>query len=198
MKKLLISAVLCATTLSFTATAALKTSNNLRFVGDTEYASLCEAAATNNIDAFKSDVRQHAFNLGKSQHNMLKLLKSSENFQCDGQSVSEFAQSRGAADVASYISGDYAGQQLASADKYKFVGDSSYKNFCKAAVTNNVQLFKTALSSKVGSLGASRQEVMDTILEADNITCAGQSLTEFFEARGASSVISYIADKVSN
>lgn len=199
MKKLLISAVICATTLSFTASAALKSANNLKFVGDTEYASLCEAAATDDLNLFVSNVRQHAFALGKSKRNMLKLLKSSDNFQCAGQSLPEFAQARGASEVAGYILGDNsANQELASTSKYKFVGDQNFKNFCKAAVTNDLKLFKSALSSKVGSLGSSRKEVMDKVLESDNVTCAGKSLTEFFQERSASSVINYISEKVSN
>ena len=160
MKKLLISVVVCAATLSFNAIASLK------FVGDTEYAALCEAAATNNLDMFKSNVKQHAFYLRKSKRDMLNLLASGDNFQCAGQSIPSFAQARGAVDVANYITSENADQQVASTSKYKFVGDTNYKNFCKAAVTNNVALFERAVSSQVGRIGSSKKEVMDKVLES--------------------------------
>jgi hypothetical protein len=33
------------------------------------------------------------------------------------------------------------------------------------------------------------------VLQADNVTCAGESLGEFFQSREASNVMSYIAEK---
>lgn len=197
MKKLLISAVVCVATLSLNASASLKNGNNFKFVGDTKYAALCEAAATNDLDLFKSNVKDHAFSLGFSKRSMLRILASGDNFQCGGQSVPNFAKSRGAADVANYITGEDTGsnEQVASTSKYKYVGDTNYKNYCKSALTNNVELFKRTLSSQVGSIGSSKQEVMDKVLEAENVTCAGQGLVEFFQERGATSVINYISEK---
>ena len=191
MKKLLMSVVVCVATLSFNASASLK------FVGDTKYAGLCEAAATNDLGMFKSNVKQHAFFLRKSKRGMLSLLASENNFQCAGQSIPEFAKSRGAADIANYITGENSDSnaQVASTSKYKFVGDTNYKNFCKAALTNNVALFERAVSSQVGRIGTSKKEVMDKVLEDKNVTCAGQSLVEFFQERGATSVINYISEK---
>ena len=41
MKKLQLSAVICAATLSLNASASLKSADNFKFVGDTQYAELC-------------------------------------------------------------------------------------------------------------------------------------------------------------
>jgi hypothetical protein len=36
---------------------------------------------------------------------------------------------------------------------------------------------------------------MDKVLDADNVTCAGESLSEFFQSREATNVMSYITEK---
>ena len=194
MKKLLLSAI-CTATLSLNASASLTSTNNFKFVGDTQYAELCQAAATNDLALFKRNVKQHGFRLGTSKNKMLSLLAIEDNFQCGGQSLVEFSESRGSQDIADYISGSGAKAETASTNKFKFIGDKNYKNFCKSAVTNNVDLFKRALSRQIGSLGFSKKEVMDKVLDADNVTCAGESLGNFFQSREATNVINYIAEK---
>lgn len=195
MKKLLLSTVICAATLSFNASASLKSASNFKFVGDTQYADLCEAAATNDLGLFKKNVKQHGFRLNASKRKMLMLLTSGDNFQCAGQSLVAFSESRGSQDIADYLTGTEAEVKTASTSKYKFVGDRNFKNFCKSAVTNNVSLFRRAVSSQIGNLGFTKKEVIDKVLDADNVTCAGESLGEFFQSREATSVMSYIADK---
>ncbi|WP_289032070.1 hypothetical protein [uncultured Paraglaciecola sp.] len=197
MKKLLLTAVVTFATFSFSANAALNTANKFKFTGDTKYASLCEAAATNNLELFKSSVRETAYSLGKSKRSMLNLLASADSFSCAGQSVAAFAQSRGATDVASYVNGDSASEGQLASSKYKFVGSSQFKSFCEAAVTDNAEMFERALSRQVGSIGASKSDVMDKVLDAEGVKCAGKGLVEFFQERGATSVINYISEKVS-
>lgn len=195
MKTLLLSAVICAATLSLNANAALKSANNFKFVGDTQYAELCQAAVTNDLSLFKKNARQHAFRLSASKNKMMTLLASGDHFQCAGQSLVEFSKSRGSQDIANYLTHSAAKTDSASTEKYKFVGDSGYKNFCKSAVTNSVGLFRRAVNSKIGSLGVSQQEVMDKVLQADNVTCAGKSLSDFIQSREATHVINYITEK---
>lgn len=195
MKTLLLSTVICAATLSFNASASLKSANNFKFVGDTQYAALCEAAATNDLGLFKKNVRQHGFRLSASKSKMLMLLTNADNFECAGQSLVEFSESRGSQDVADYLTGTDAKVETAATSKYRFVGDRDFKNFCKSAITNNVNLFKRALSSQIGNLGFNKKEVMGKVLEADNVTCAGESLGEFFQSHDATNVMSYIAEK---
>jgi hypothetical protein len=197
MKKLLLTAI-CAATLSLNASASLKSANNFKFVGDTQYAELCQAAATNDLDLFKRNVKQHGFRLGTSKNKMLSLLAAEDNFECAGQSLVEFSESRGSQEVANYILGSGAKVEAASVNKFKFIGDKNYKNFCKSAVTNNVDLFKRALSRQIGSLGFSKKEVMDKVLDADNVTCSGESLGKFFQSREATNVMNYIAMKAAD
>jgi 3-methyladenine DNA glycosylase Tag len=194
MKKLLLSAI-CTAALSLNASASLKSANNFKFVGDTQYAELCQAAATNDLALFKRNVKQHGFRLGTSKNKMLSLLASEDNFQCAGQSLVDFSESRGSQSIADYISGSEAKVTAVSTNKFKFIGDENFKNFCKSAVTNNVDLFKRAVSKQIGNLGFSKKEVMDRVLDADNVTCSGQSLEDFFQSREATNVMNYIAAK---
>jgi hypothetical protein len=194
MKKLLLTTI-CAATLSLNASASLKSANNFKFVGDTQYAGFCEAAATNDLDLFKKNVKQHGFRLSASKDKMIALLASGDHFQCANQNLVEFSESRGSQDVVDYLTGANATVETASTSKYKFVGDKNFRNFCKSAVTNNVDLFKRAVSSQIGRIGFSKKEVMDKVLDADNVTCAGERLSEFFQSREASKVMSYITEK---
>lgn len=194
MKTLLLSTI-CAATLSFNANASLKSANNFKFVGDTEYAELCQAAATNDLGLFEENVKQHGFKLSVSKNKMLTLLASEDHFRCAGQGLVAFSQSRGSQDITDYLTGTKSKVETASTNKFRFVGDREFKNFCKSAVTNNVRLFKRAVSSQIGSLGFTKKEVIDKVLDADNVTCAGENLGEFFESRQATNVMSYIAEK---
>jgi hypothetical protein len=194
VKKLILTTI-CAATLSLNASASLKSANNFKFVGDTEYAELCQAAATNDLGLLKKNVKQHGFRLSVNKSKMLMLLTSADNFECAGQSLVEFSESRGSQDVADYLTGADAKVETASTSKYKFIGDKNFKNFCKSAVTNNVGLFKRAVNSQMGKLGFSKKEVMDRVLDADNVTCSGERLSEFFQSRKATNVMSYIAEK---
>ncbi|MFT6806462.1 MAG: hypothetical protein ACJAWT_001869 [Glaciecola sp.] len=193
--KMLLLTTICAATLSLNASASLKSANNFKFVGDTQYAELCQAAATNDLGLFKKNIKQHGFRLSASKDKMIELLANEEHFQCADQGLVAFSESRGSQDIADYLTGADARVETASTSKFKFVGDRNFKNFCKSAVTNNVGLFKRAVSSQIGRLGFSKKEVMDKVLDADNVTCAGESLSEFFQSREATDVMSYITEK---
>jgi hypothetical protein len=192
---MLLLTTICAATLSLNASASLKSANNFKFVGDTQYAELCQAAATNDLGLFKKNVKQHGFRLSASKDKMIELLANAEHFQCADQGLVAFSESRGSQDIADYLTGTDARVETASTSKFKFVGDRNFKNFCKSAVTNNVGLFKRAVSSQIGRLGFSKKEVMDKVLDADNVTCAGEGLSEFFQSREATDVMSYITEK---
>jgi hypothetical protein len=195
MKKLLLSTAICAATLSLNVDATLRSANNFKFVGDTEYAELCQAAATNDLGLFEKHVKQHGSRLRATKGKMLTLLTSAENFKCADQNLIAFSEARGSQDIADYLTGS---KTTVSSSKYKFVGDKDFKNFCKSALTNNVGLFKRAVISQVGKLGFTKKEVINKVLDADNVTCAGENLSEFFQSREATKVMSYIAENQRN
>ena len=85
-----------------------------------------------------------------------------------------------------------ANAALQGAKNVKYVGDTEFASFCKAAVTNDVNLFKRAVSRQVGVLANSKQKVLDLVLDSNNVSCAGKGLTEFSENRQATDVVNFI------
>jgi hypothetical protein len=84
---------------------------------------------------------------------------------------------------------------LESAKKVKFVGDTEFASFCKAAVNNDVSLFKRSIERQVGVIASSKQKVLDLVLDANNVSCSGKGLTEFSETRQATDVVNFIQTK---
>lgn len=197
MKKLLLTSFILSAALTTNVSASLKSAKSFKFIGDTEYAELCQAAATNDLDLFKKNVKHHGYRLSASKNKMLMLMTSGNNFECAGQSLVEFSQSRGAKDIANYLAGNAVKNETASTKKYKFVGDKNFKNFCKSALTDNVNLFRRAVSGQIGQIGVSKKQVMNKVLEAQNVTCGGQGLNAFFEQQQATKVMGYIAESIS-
>ncbi|WP_158971242.1 hypothetical protein [Paraglaciecola sp. L3A3] len=190
MKTLLISVVVaCTASISLTANAAMK------FVGETQYASLCEAAATNNTQMMKQSVKQHASEFGFTDKQMLRVIAQANNFKCSGKGLVEFSEMKGSVEVANYLTSN--GRQSTpeveqASSKYKFVGDQNFASFCKSAINNDLSQFKRAISRQVGNIASSRQRVLDIALEGNNISCGGVSLSEFVEQNNATNVLEYI------
>jgi hypothetical protein len=192
MKKLFITAVISLAVLSFNSHGAIDGQKTFKFVGDTKYASICEAAATDNVPLFNKSVKKQLSWMNIPKRKVLNVLLDSENFTCAGKGIVEFAQARGAQQLLNYITAENASPQ--DAKKFAFAGDTEYAGFCKAALRNNVQLFKRAVRSQIGNLASSKQEVLDIVLEADNVQCSGLGIVEFSEQRKATKVIEFISN----
>jgi hypothetical protein len=196
MKKLLITAAIFVTTLSFSSHGAIDGQKTFKFVGDTQYAGICEAAATDNVPLFKHSVRRELSWMNISKRKVLSKLQDAENFQCAGKGVVDFAKERGAKLLLNYLAaGSESTSRADNTAKFSYVGDLQYADFCKATLSNNVALFKRSVRSQVGLLAASKQEVLDIVLDANNVQCAGLGLVEFSEQRKATAVSEFIFNK---
>ena len=85
-----------------------------------------------------------------------------------------------------------ANAALGGSKQVKYVGDTEFASFCKAAVNNDADLFKRSVSRQVGVIASSKQRVLDVVLNAENISCAGKGLVEFSESRQATEVVNFI------
>lgn len=85
-----------------------------------------------------------------------------------------------------------ANAALEGSKKVKFVGDTDYASFCRAAVDNDADLFKRSVSRKVGVIASSKQRVLELVLDADKVSCDGKGLQEFSESRQATDVVNFI------
>lgn len=102
MKKLVL-ATLLSVTVSASATAAMKSQSNFKFVGDTEYAGFCKAVLNDNVTLFKRSVKRFVGPLGATKQDVLNRVLNSNNVQCAGIGIVEFSQQRSANKVAQYI-----------------------------------------------------------------------------------------------
>tara|TARA_R110000868_G_scaffold201174_8_gene448756 strand:- start:648 stop:971 length:324 start_codon:yes stop_codon:yes gene_type:complete len=103
MNKLLVSVVVAAASLSFTANAALEGSKNVKYVGDTEFASFCKAAVNNDADLFKRSVSRQVGVIASSKQRVLDVVLNAENVSCAGKGLVEFSESRQATEVVNFI-----------------------------------------------------------------------------------------------
>lgn len=77
----------------------------------------------------------------------------------------------------------------------KFVGDHSYKNFCKAVTEDNVRLLRSSFASKIGVVAGNKRETFRVLLNGDNLSCNGKSILEFSKERNAGDVVAYLEAK---
>lgn len=192
MKKLLTTVVMSVAALSFNANAALEGAKNYKFIGDTEYAGFCKAAATDNLTLFKITLNKQLGFLGSSKAQVLDKVLDKNNFQCAGMGIAEFSKQRNATTLIAFFNNEQSEEPVTP--KVVFVGDKSYSGFCKAAVTDNVDLFKRSLRDKVGTLSYSAQGVLDIVLDENSIQCAGLGLKEFSEKREAKQLVEFFAN----
>jgi len=103
MKKLLVSVVVSAACLSFSANAALEGSKKVKYVGDVEFASFCEAAVKNDVSLFKRSVNRKVGIIANTNKSVLDVVLDAENVSCAGKGLIEFSELRKATDVVDYI-----------------------------------------------------------------------------------------------
>lgn len=103
MKNILLATLFTAA-LSSQANATMGSQTNVKFVGDTEFASFCQAVLDDNVALFKRSLRRQLGTLGSTQQNVLARILNSDNVQCAGQGIVEFSQQRDASKVFKFIS----------------------------------------------------------------------------------------------
>lgn len=193
MKKLLLSVVVATACFSVNTSAAMQSAKQFKFVGDTQYAGFCEAVITDNVELFKQNLAQHAPILSVTKKGVLNSVLAAKKITCSNQDLVAFSQQRNATNILAFINNVAADEQIPQG-KYKFVGDQNFASFCKAALTNNVDLFKRSVRNQVGILASNTSQVLDLVLDSNNVTCAGQGLKEFSGSRQATDVINYISN----
>jgi hypothetical protein len=193
MKKLLFTTAISVAALSFNASAAIDRQKSFKFVGDTQYAGICQAAATDNVGLFKKSLKNELSWISSNKAVVMDTALDSESFQCAGMGVAEFAESKGSKNLLSYIAGEVAPDEIKS--KYSFIGDTQYAGFCKAALTNDVKLFKRTVRAQIGSLASNYRGVLELVLDENNVQCSGLGLSEFSKKRNATKVVEFIANK---
>jgi hypothetical protein len=78
---------------------------------------------------------------------------------------------------------------------YRFAGDIDYAGFCKAIVTNDVDMLKRNVKNKVGQLASRSEEVLRILISENGIKCNGIDLIEFSKQREANEVYAYLTSE---
>lgn len=100
MKKLIaVSIALCA----FNANAALESKSKVKYKGDLEYSSFCEAVVTDDVEMLKKNLRSQVGKLAGTQKRVKTLLMSDEGVKCNGTNLKEFSKERAAKQVAAFL-----------------------------------------------------------------------------------------------
>ncbi|GAB5379263.1 MAG: hypothetical protein Alis3KO_12500 [Aliiglaciecola sp.] len=102
MKKVIL-ATLFSAAVSFTASAS-NAPANVKYVGDTHFAPFCKAVINNDVKLFKIALNRFVGELGSSQKRVLNRVLESNSVTCAGQDLVDFAQSRKATAIDSFIS----------------------------------------------------------------------------------------------
>lgn len=85
-----------------------------------------------------------------------------------------------------------ANAKMESAKSFKFSGDTDYASFCKAVITDDVELLKRSIRDKVGEVASSSKHVLQKLIAADGMKCNDVNLVEFSQQREAKAVNAYL------
>lgn len=97
--------------------------------------------------------------------------------------------------VLSALSAFAANAHLNKEPNYQFAGDRDYAGFCKAIVTNDVNLLKRSVRNKVGLVAPSSQDVLRILISENGIKCNGIDMIEFSRQREANEVYAYLTNE---
>ena len=74
----------------------------------------------------------------------------------------------------------------------RYVGDTAFANFCKAAVNDDVRILRSSINRQVGKIGVSEKQVIRLVTGDNGLTCNGESLLNFSKQRDAKEVYSFL------
>lgn len=98
-KSLILALGLTATAVSATETAP----KQVRFTGDTQFASFCKAIVMDDVKVLRSSVARNVGRIGASQREVLRLITADGGLTCNGTSLIDFSIERDASAVREYL-----------------------------------------------------------------------------------------------
>jgi hypothetical protein len=101
MKKLIAVSILFA---SLNATAKMGSTENVKYAGDLNFKSFCEAVVKDDLNMLKRQLRNKIGIVSSNHIVVLDNLLGSEGMQCNGLDLVAFSKQRDASKVLSYLS----------------------------------------------------------------------------------------------
>jgi len=99
LKTLTVSAALA---LTFGASANTD-QENVRFVGETQYAGFCKAVVLDDVKVLRSNVARNVGRIGASQREVLRMVTAENGLTCNGTNLIKFSEERNADAVRDYL-----------------------------------------------------------------------------------------------
>ena len=101
MKKLIAVSILFA---SLNASAKMGSSENVKYAGDLDFKSFCEAVVKDDLNMLKRNLRDKVGIVSSNHIVVLDKLLGSEGMRCNGLDLVAFSKQRDASKVLSYLS----------------------------------------------------------------------------------------------
>ena len=100
MKKLFIATIF---TMSFAASASNAPAENVKYIGDMQFASFCKAVVNNDLGLFKVSLKRFVGELGSTRQRVLDRVLEDGSVQCSGKGLVEFTTERNATLIVSFL-----------------------------------------------------------------------------------------------
>lgn len=101
MKKLIAVSILFA---SLNASAKMGSTENIKYAGDLDFKSFCEAVVKDDLNMLKRNLRNKVGIISSNHIVVLDKLLGSDGMQCNGLDLVTFSKQRNASKVLSYLS----------------------------------------------------------------------------------------------
>jgi hypothetical protein len=92
-----------ASTLVSTSVLADSAADGVRFSGDTQFSSFCNAVVQDDLRLLRSSAARNVGVVGTSQREVLRLVTADNGVTCNGISLIEFSKQRHANSVYQYL-----------------------------------------------------------------------------------------------
>ncbi len=84
---------------------ANETRDDVRFIGETEYAGFCKAVVQDDVSVLEKNVNRYVGKLAGSREAVLERVTAKDGLLCNGDNLIVFAERRGAQAVHRFLSG---------------------------------------------------------------------------------------------
>tara|TARA_B100002049_G_C15916350_1_gene306145 strand:- start:120 stop:440 length:321 start_codon:yes stop_codon:yes gene_type:complete len=92
-----------ASVIALNANATNLTDKEVRFVGDTQFASFCKAIVLDDVKVLRSSLARNVGRIGASQREVLRLVTAEGGLTCNGINLIDFSKERNASAVSEYL-----------------------------------------------------------------------------------------------
>lgn len=100
MKRLIaVSIALCA----LNANAAMESKSKVKYKGDSNYKSFCQAVVADDVSLLKRSLRNKIGEVAGSQRRVKQIVVKEKGVKCNGVGLTEFSKERASTEVSAFL-----------------------------------------------------------------------------------------------